>query len=89
MGWLGVALSGSGTALNVLLGGMQHVARNQLGLSFYLMDAAYSVSGSETRGSPGRSLYGAMSDRLTAHYYGRVTRFAASGFLKARLGCKL
>jgi Acyl CoA:acetate/3-ketoacid CoA transferase len=29
--------------------------------------------------------YGAMVDRLTARYYGRVTRYAASGFLKARL----
>ena len=29
--------------------------------------------------------YGAMADRLTARYYGRVTRYAASGFLKARL----
>ena len=29
--------------------------------------------------------YSAMVDRLTERYYGRVTRYAASGFLKARL----
>jgi propionate CoA-transferase len=29
--------------------------------------------------------YGAMVQRLTERYYGRVTRYAASGFLKARL----
>ena len=29
--------------------------------------------------------YGAMVERLTQRYYGRVTRYAASGFLKARL----
>jgi propionate CoA-transferase len=29
--------------------------------------------------------YTAMVDRLSQRYYGRVTRYAASGFLKARL----
>ena len=29
--------------------------------------------------------YSAMVDRLTRRYYGRVTRYGASGFLKARL----
>jgi propionate CoA-transferase len=29
--------------------------------------------------------YSAMVDRLTERYYGRVTRYAASGFIKARL----
>ena len=29
--------------------------------------------------------YSAMVERLSARYYGRVTRYAASGFLKARL----
>jgi len=28
--------------------------------------------------------YSAMVERLSARYYGRVTRYAASGFLKAR-----
>ena len=29
--------------------------------------------------------YAAMVQRLTERYYGRVTRYAASGFVKARL----
>jgi lactate permease len=37
MGWLGVALTGSDTASNVLFGGMQKVAAEQLGLSPNLM----------------------------------------------------
>ena len=30
--------------------------------------------------------YGAMVARLTERFYGKVTRYAASGFVKARLG---
>jgi lactate permease len=45
MGWLGVALTGSDTASNVLFGGMQRVAAEQLGLSPNLMGAANSSGG--------------------------------------------
>jgi lactate permease len=45
MGWLGVALTGSDTASNVLFGGMQKVAADQLGLSVNLMGAANSSGG--------------------------------------------
>jgi lactate permease len=45
MGWLGVALTGSDTASNVLFGGMQKVAAQQLGLSPNLMGAANSSGG--------------------------------------------
>jgi lactate permease len=45
MGWLGVALTGSDTASNVLFGGMQKVAADQLGLSPNLMGAANSAGG--------------------------------------------
>ena len=45
MGWLGVALTGSDTASNVLFGGMQKVAAEQLGLSGNLMGAANSSGG--------------------------------------------
>ena len=33
LGWLGVALTGSDTASNVLFGGMQKITAMQLGLS--------------------------------------------------------
>ena len=45
MGWLGVALTGSDTSSNVLFGGMQKVAAEQLGLSPNLMGAANSSGG--------------------------------------------
>jgi len=45
MGWVGVAMTGSDTASNVLFGGMQRVAAEQLGLSPSLMGAANSSGG--------------------------------------------
>ena len=45
MGWVGVAMTGSDTASNVLFGGMQRVAADQLGLSPNLMGAANSSGG--------------------------------------------
>ena len=45
MGWVGVAMTGSDTASNVLFGGMQRVAAEQLGLSPNLMGAANSSGG--------------------------------------------
>ena len=45
MGWLGVALTGSDTASNVLFGGMQRVAAEQIGISPNLMGAANSAGG--------------------------------------------
>jgi len=50
MGWLGVALTGSDTASNVLFGGMQKVAAEQLGLSPNLMDLAQSDGRGEQLG---------------------------------------
>lgn len=45
LGWLGVALTGSDTASNVLFGGLQRVTAEQLGLSPVLMAAANSSGG--------------------------------------------
>ena len=45
LGWLGVALTGSDTASNVLFGGLQKVSAEQLGLSPVLMGAANSSGG--------------------------------------------
>ena len=45
LGWLGVALTGSDTASNVLFGGLQRITSEQLGLSPYLMSAANSSGG--------------------------------------------
>ncbi len=45
LGWLGVALTGSDTASNVLFGGLQKITSQQLGLSPILMSAANSSGG--------------------------------------------
>jgi lactate permease len=45
LGWLGVALTGSDTASNVLFGGLQKITSEQLGLSPVLMASANSSGG--------------------------------------------
>jgi lactate permease len=45
LGWLGVALTGSDTASNVLFGNLQKITSEQLGLSPILMGAANSSGG--------------------------------------------
>jgi lactate permease len=45
LGWLGVALTGSDTASNVLFGGLQKITSGQLGLPPILMGAANSSGG--------------------------------------------
>ncbi len=45
LGWLGVALTGSDTASNVLFGNLQRITAEQLGLSPILMSAANSSGG--------------------------------------------
>jgi lactate permease len=45
LGWLGVAVTGSDTASNVLFGGLQKVTSQQLGLSPILMASANSAGG--------------------------------------------
>jgi lactate permease len=45
LGWLGVALTGSDTASNVLVGNLQKITSEQLGLPPVLMAAANSSGG--------------------------------------------
>jgi lactate permease len=45
LGWLGVALTGSDTASNILFGNLQKITSEQLGLSPILMSAANSSGG--------------------------------------------
>ena len=45
LGWLGVAVTGSDTASNVLFGGLQRITAEQLGLSPVLMASANSTGG--------------------------------------------
>jgi lactate permease len=45
LGWLGVALTGSDTASNVLFGSLQKITAQQIGVSPVLMAAANSSGG--------------------------------------------
>jgi lactate permease len=45
LGWVGVAVTGSDTASNVLFGGLQKITADQLGLSPVLMAGANSAGG--------------------------------------------
>ena len=45
LGWLGVALTGSDTASNILFGNLQRITSEQIGLSPVLMAAANSSGG--------------------------------------------
>jgi len=45
LGWLGVALTGSDTASNILFGNLQRITSEQLGISPILMSAANSSGG--------------------------------------------
>jgi lactate permease len=45
LGWLGVALTGSDTASNVLFGSLQRISAEQLGISSNLMASANSSGG--------------------------------------------
>jgi lactate permease len=45
LGWLGVALTGSDTASNVLFGSLQRISAEQVGVSSTLMAAANSCGG--------------------------------------------
>jgi lactate permease len=45
LGWIGVALTGSDTASNVLFGSLQRISSEQLGLNPILMGAANSSGG--------------------------------------------
>jgi lactate permease len=45
LGWLGVALTGSDTASNILFGNLQKITSTQLGISPILMSAANSSGG--------------------------------------------
>jgi lactate permease len=75
MGWLGVALTGSDTASNVLFGGMQKVAAGQLGLSTNLMGAANSVGGVMGKMIDAQSIVVASTSTGWFDHEGDILRF--------------
>ncbi|MDB5889926.1 MAG: lactate permease [Polaromonas sp.] len=75
MGWLGVALTGSDTASNVLFGGMQKVAAEQLGLSPNLMGAANSSGGVMGKMIDAQSIVVAATATKWFNHEGDILRF--------------
>jgi lactate permease len=75
MGWLGVALTGSDTASNVLFGGMQKVAADQLGLSPHLMGAANSSGGVMGKMIDAQSIVVASTATRWFHHEGDILRY--------------
>lgn len=67
LGWLGVALTGSDTASNVLFGGLQRTTAEQLGISPYLMAAANSSGGVMGKMVDAQSIVVAST---ATHWYG-------------------
>jgi lactate permease len=75
MGWLGVAMTGSDTASNVLFGGMQKVAADQLGLSVNLMGAANSSGGVMGKMIDAQSIVVASTATRWFDHEGDILRF--------------
>ena len=75
MGWLGVALTGSDTASNVLFGGMQKVAAQQLGLPINLMGAANSAGGVMGKMIDAQSIVVASTATGWANKEGEILRY--------------
>jgi lactate permease len=75
MGWLGVALTGSDTSSNVLFGGMQKVAADQLGLSQNLMGAANSAGGVMGKMIDAQSIVVASTATRWVNHEGDILRY--------------
>ena len=75
MGWIGVAMTGSDTASNVLFGGMQRVAAEQLGLSANLMGAANSSGGVMGKMIDAQSIVVASTATRWFNHEGDILRF--------------
>ena len=75
MGWIGVAMTGSDTASNVLFGGMQKVAAEHLGLSPNLMGAANSSGGVMGKMIDARSIVVASTATRWFDHEGDILRF--------------
>jgi lactate permease len=75
LGWLGVALTGSDTASNVLFGGLQKVTAQQLGLNPVLMAAANSSGGVMGKMIDAQSIVVASTATRWYGHEGEILRF--------------
>jgi lactate permease len=75
LGWLGVAVTGSDTASNVLFGGLQKVTSQQLGLSPTLMASANSAGGVMGKMIDAQSIVVASTATRWFGQEGRILRY--------------
>mgnify|MGYP003381977128 CR=1 FL=1 len=75
IGWMGVALTGSDTASNVLFGGLQRVSAEQLGLNPILMSAANSSGGVMGKMIDAQSIVVASTATKWYGHEGTILRF--------------
>jgi lactate permease len=89
LGWLGVALTGSDTASNVLFGGLQKITSEQLGLSPILMGAANSSGGVMGKMIDAQSIVVASTATNWFGHEGSILRFVFwhSIVLACLVGC--
>ena len=89
LGWLGVALTGSDTASNVLFGNLQKITAEQLGLSPVLMAAANSSGGVMGKMIDAQSIVVASTATNWFGHEGSILRFVFwhSIALACMVGC--
>jgi lactate permease len=89
LGWLGVALTGSDTASNVLFGNLQRITSEQLGLSPILMSAANSSGGVMGKMIDAQSIVVASTATNWFGHEGTILRFVFwhSIVLACMVGC--
>jgi lactate permease len=75
LGWLGVALTGSDTASNILFGNLQKITSEQLGLSPILMSAANSSGGVMGKMIDAQSIVVASTATNWVGHEGTILRF--------------
>ena len=75
LGWLGVAVTGSDTASNVLFGGLQKITAQQLGLNPVLMAAANSSGGVMGKMIDAQSIVVASTATKWYGHEGSILRF--------------
>jgi lactate permease len=75
LGWLGVAVTGSDTASNVLFGGLQKITSQQLGLSPVLMAGANSAGGVMGKMVDAQSIVVASTATQWFGQEGRILRY--------------
>ena len=89
LGWLGVALTGSDTASNVMFGGLQRITAQQLGLNPILTAAANTTGGVMGKMIDAQSLVVASIATEQTGEEGKILRYVFwhSIILAALVGC--